>query len=112
LFGGQIRITLGGKDQVLDSPWVADAATMDRMLPEFEQVFTTTSDPSLPGRININLASEAVLSSLPGLSSSQARAIAQLQPSREGPEQPGFQTVAWLVSRGILSAGELRAVAP
>lgn len=112
LFGGQIRITLGGKDQVLDSPWVADAATMDRMLPEFEQVFTTTSDPSLPGRININLASEAVLSSLPGLSSSQARAIAQLQPSREGPEQPGFQTVAWLVSRGVLSAGELRAVAP
>jgi type II secretory pathway component PulK len=112
LFGGQIRLTLGGKDQVLESPWVADAATMDRMLPEFEQVFTITNDASLPGRININLASEAVLSTLPGLSSSQARAIAQLQPSREGPEQTGFETVAWLHSRGVLSAGELRAVAP
>jgi hypothetical protein len=82
------------------------------MLPEFEQTFTVTREQSLEGRININLASEPVLASLPGLSSAQTRAIRQMQPGSEGPEPTGFGTVAWLLSRGVLSSGELRAVAP
>ena len=112
VFGGQVRVTISGKDQLLESPWPADAATIERMLPEFEQTFTVTREQSLEGRININLASEPVLASLPGLSSAQARAIRQMQPGSEGPEPTGFATVAWLLSRGVLSSGELRAVAP
>ncbi|MEY3458269.1 MAG: putative type secretion system protein [Planctomycetota bacterium] len=112
LFGGQVRVTIGGKDQLLESPWPSDASTMERMLPEFEQVFTLTPESVVEGRININLASEPVLASLPGLSESQARAIRVLQPDSRGLEQPGFGTVAWLVSRGVLNAGELRAIAP
>ncbi len=112
VFGGQVRATISGKDQLIESPWSADAATIERLLPEFEKVFTVTSDDVIAGRINVNLAAEPVLASLPGLSSAQARAIRQLQPTGDGPEQPGFATVAWLLSRGILSAGELRAIAP
>ncbi|MFM7057923.1 MAG: hypothetical protein ACKO2P_13465 [Planctomycetota bacterium] len=112
VFGGQVRATISGKDQLIESPWTADAATIERLLPEFEQVFTVTNDAVIDGRINVNLASEPVLASLPGLSSAQARAIHQLQPKYDGSEQPGFATIAWLLSRGVLSAGELRAIAP
>lgn len=113
LFGGQVRITKGGKDQILESPWPADAASMERMLPQFEELFSLDDAPALTGRININLASEPVLESVPGLSESQARAIRLLQPARQfSAQQQGFETVAWLVARGILTPGELRVVAP
>jgi type II secretory pathway component PulK len=112
LFGGQVRITKGGKDQVLESPWPADAAAMERMLPQFEELFALDDAPTATGRININLATEPVLASVPGLSESQARAIRVLQPNRHSSEQQGFETVAWLVARGVLTPGELRVVAP
>lgn len=112
LFGGQVRVTVGGKDQLLESPWSADAATIEKMLPELEQVLTLTNEPAIRGRVNINLASEPVLASLPGLSTAQARAIRQLQPGRGEAGYEGYETVAWLLARGVLSVGELRAVAP
>jgi type II secretory pathway component PulK len=113
LFGGQVRITKAGKDQLLESPWPADAATMERMLPEFQRIFSLEENAVVAGRININQATEPVLASLPGLSESQARAIRVLQPGRESsPQQQGFETVAWLVARGVLTPGELRAIAP
>jgi hypothetical protein len=86
---------------------------MERMLPEFQRIFSLEENAVVAGRININQATEPVLASLPGLSESQARAIRVLQPGRESsPQQQGFETVAWLVARGVLTPGELRAIAP
>jgi DNA uptake protein ComE-like DNA-binding protein len=112
LFGGQVRVTVEGKDRVLQSPWAADAATISRMLPELEEVFCLTMDRAIYGRIDINSASEEVLASIPGVSSSLARAIHSLQPAYEDRGKREFRSTAWLLNRGLVATGEYRAMAP
>jgi len=112
LFGGQVRVTLDGKDRVIQSPWAADAATIGRMLPELEEIFVISTDSAVYGRIDINSASEAVLSSIPGISESLARSIRGLQPKHEEIRKKGFQSVAWILSLGLVTTGEFRAMAP
>jgi hypothetical protein len=113
LFGGQVRISLKGNDVLLQSPWAADPVTIRRMLPLLEQILTTTGSDVLPGRINVNEASEPVLRTLPELSESAARAIVQMQAEiRRNPASPEFSSVAWLLSRGLISTAQLRAIGP
>jgi hypothetical protein len=112
LFGGQVRATVDGKDRVIQSPWAADTATIGRMLPELAEIFSISTDRAVYGRIDINSASEAVLASIPGVSESLARSIRGLQPKPEERRNKGFQSVAWILSRGLVTTGEFRAMAP
>jgi hypothetical protein len=113
LFGGQVRISLDGKDSLLPSPWATDPVTIRRMLPLLEQMLTTTASDVLLGRININEASEPVLRTLPELSNSAARAIVQMQSEiRNSANASEFASVAWVLSRGLVSAAQLRAMGP
>ncbi len=111
LFGGQVQISVDGKDTLLQSPWAADPVTIRRMLPQFERVLTCTDADFFPGRININEASEFVLQTVPGISDSLARTIVRTQDEiRLAPGGDEFSSVAWLVSRGLVSAAELRSL--
>ena len=111
LFGGQVRVSLDGKDTLLQSPWAADPVTVRRLLPVLEQMVTTTASDVLPGRINVNEASEPVLRSLPELSESAARAIVRMQNEiHQNQDMTEFSSVAWLVSRGLVSMAQLRAM--
>lgn len=111
LFGGQVRVAVDGKDTLLQSPWAADPVTVRRLLPVLEQILTTTGGDVLPGRINVNEASEPVLRSLPELSETAARAIVRMQNEiRQNQNTTEFSSVAWLVSRGLVSMAELRAM--
>lgn len=112
LFGGQVRATVDGKDRVIQSPWAADAATIGRMWPELEEIFSISTDSAVYGRIDINSASEAVLASIPGVSESLARSIRGLQPKPEERRKKGLQSVAWILSRGLVTTGEFRAMVP
>ena len=112
LFGGEVRATVSGEDRLLRSPWPADPATISRMLPEFEQVFALTSDAIVQGRININSASADVLATIPGISDSAARSIRSLQPRGGAGLTAENGSVAWLLTRGVLTTGEFRAIAP
>jgi DNA uptake protein ComE-like DNA-binding protein len=111
LFGGQVRVSLDGKDTLLQSPWAADPVTVRRLLPVLEQMVTTTASDVLPGRINVSEASEPVLRSLPELSESAARAIVRMQNEiHQNQDMTEFSSVAWLVSRGLVSMAQLRAM--
>ena len=113
LFGGQVRISLDGKDTLLQSPWAADPVTIRRMLPQFERLLTCTDTDFFPGRINISEASKFVLQTVPGISDSLARTIVRTQDEiRLGPSSDEFSSVAWLASRGLVSAAELRSLGP
>ncbi len=113
LFGGEVRIAIDGTDTLLQSPWSSDPVTVRRMLPLFEQMMTTVDNPSLQGRININEASEAVLRSIPGITESTARAIVGIQREiRTAASGNDYSSVAWLVSRGLVSPAELRTIGP
>ncbi len=113
LFGGQVRISVDGKDSLLQSPWAADPVTIRRMLPQFERILTCTYADFLPGRININEASEVVLRTVPGISDSLARTIVRMQQEIQlAPGGDEFASIAWLASRGLVSAAELRSLGP
>lgn len=113
LFGGQVRVSLNGKDALLQSPWPADPVTVRRMLPIFEQMLTTTDASVLSGRINVNEASMPVLKTIPGMTEAAATAIASIQNQiQRANDSDEFSSVAWLVSRGLVSMAELRAMGP
>lgn len=114
VFGGQVRLSVGGRDTLLQSPWAADPLVVRRMLPFLERELTITDAEILPGRININQASERVLRSIPGISESVARAIVAVQAEMRKTSEvtSEFDSVAWLASRGLMSMAELRAIGP
>lgn len=113
LFGGQVRISISGKDTLLQSPWAADPVIIRRMLPQFEGTLACTNAEFLPGRISINQAGEIVLRTIPGISDSLARTIVRTQDEiRLASSGDEFCSVAWLASRGLVSAAELRSLGP
>ena len=113
LFGGQVRISLDGVDTLLQSPWSADPVSIRRMLPVLERSLTVTDAEFLPGRININEASEIVLQTIPGVSRTLAGTIRRMQTEiRQSYGNEEFSSVAWLVSRGLVSTSQLRAMGP
>jgi hypothetical protein len=82
------------------------------MLPELEETFSVSTDRAIYGRIDINSASEVVLASIPGVSESLARSIRGLQPKLDERRKKGFQSVAWILNRGLVTTGEFRVIAP
>ncbi len=112
LFGGTVRAMVEGKDRVLKSPWPADAATIERMLPRLQQVFRLHREISNPGRVNINTAAVPVLMTIPGITRAMAEAIHRGQPDQQGKVAEDQQVVGWLLRRGIVTPAELRQMAP
>ena len=112
LFGGQVRITIQNKDQFVASPWAADPGSLVRLLPLAEQILTTSDHTVLEGRINVNQASEEVLTSIPGLSPSRAHSIVRMQPKEQHSTGAAYESVAWLAARGVMPVAELRRIAP
>ncbi|MCI0744964.1 MAG: type II secretion system protein GspK [Verrucomicrobia subdivision 3 bacterium] len=78
-------------------------------LPLILDRFTTTRDEKLPGLININTASAAVLQTLPGLPEGVAEAIVV---SRRGLTPDKLRTPAWLYQEGLASAAVFKIIAP
>jgi hypothetical protein len=70
--------------------------------------FTTTFEARLIGLININTASQQVLSTVPGIGDAKAEAVAQARENLS-PEQK--QSPAWLYSEGVLTAAEFKTAA-
>lgn len=110
LFGGHVRILIDGRDTVINSPWSADPATLARQLPLLDQRLTIEREP-VAGRINVNEASEPVLRTIPGITLAQARSILQKQPGLDSASKD-HQSIAWLMTQGILTPGEFRQMAP
>jgi len=113
LIGTDVRIVMDRKDVVLHSPWKADGA-LERALLELDRKLTTTDAPVIAGRININLAPREVLLTIPGLTETQVTAIAAAQANGNGQASIAErkQTIAWLLTEGILDLRHLRQVAP
>lgn len=112
LFGGEVRIMIDGQDTLLASPWPGDPATVRRLLPLFQRMLTVTAGDAFAGRVNVNQAPLPVLKTVPGVTDSLARAIVRTQSEIQRSESREFESVAWLVSRGLLSQAQLREMAP
>ncbi len=78
-------------------------------LPLALDLFTTVADTELPGLINVNTASRAVLACVPGLDEALADAIVS---ARQSVSPDRRKNLAWLVQENVLDAEKFRAVAP
>ncbi len=95
----------------LQSP-LNDVGRQKTLLPLLLDKTTTSKATDLPPRINVNTASQTVLSALPGLSDADIAAIinARPVPSATGTPDPIFNTPAWLITEAKLSPTSLQAV--
>jgi type II secretory pathway component PulK len=113
----QVQVMLNGKQstqQVITqfSFPVTDAASAKELLPIVLDKTTTSADAELPGRINVNTAPKAVLSTLPGLEQQDIDSIMSKQPGSDPSRaaDPIYQTPAWLYTECNVTPTKLQAL--
>ena len=93
------------------SPFSDNPGAMTGYLSELMDNFTVNSQETIPGRININTASRAVLLGVPGMTQEIADSIlAQRDPT--GLNDPTQTHEAWILERGLVTLEEMRALQP
>jgi len=86
-----------------------DPESVGKLLPLVLDKLTAIRESEIPGRINVNTASKAILLALPGLSGSDVQNILAQRP-KAGPDMldPLYQTPAWLITKANLKPQTLR----
>lgn len=109
-----VRIDVDRRDTVLKSPWKGDVRFFERQLPALEEILSVSGESSIPGRINLNLASREVLLTVPGIDAGIAdRIIATRQRRSSGARRsPSRTTVSWLLTERIVDLAAMRTLAP
>jgi type II secretory pathway component PulK len=87
---------------VVNSP-LNDPTKMATLLPLLLDLTTTSTNPELPPRVNVNTAPPEVLAALPGLQPTDVDAILAARGSQD-PADPATTTGAWLVTQANLPA--------
>ncbi|MGO8745633.1 MAG: hypothetical protein ACLQNE_06555 [Thermoguttaceae bacterium] len=113
LVGAKIRIPSPNSKsaKIVASPLAATTAAMRGYLPALLDGTTTSADPVLRGRINVNTASRTVLRAIPGL---EGAAVEQILAARRGHDSgdPIWRTAAWLLTEGIVDLPKMRKLEP
>jgi type II secretory pathway component PulK len=89
---------------------LGDPAQQAQLLPLLLDETTTSPNAALPGRINVNTASQVVLSALPGLADADVQAILTNRPQLSDLTAPDpiYQTPAWLITKANLTPSKLQ----
>jgi hypothetical protein len=88
-----------------------DPGQLPTLLPLLLDETTTSNQPEVTPKININTAPEAVLTALPGgLTSDQIQTIINTRPPTQSDQAPGtaFQTPAWLNTNASIPVSVLQ----
>ncbi|WP_437226175.1 general secretion pathway protein GspK [Planctomicrobium sp. SH661] len=111
LIGSQVQVTIDGQETVLDSPWKADAGSLQQSLPELLDTLTFTTDEQIEGRININQARREVLVGIPGMPEDLPDAILSARAQRlsnGSGSAERFNTAGWLLIDGLVDLETMR----
>jgi len=111
LIGKKVRVKFEGAEEavVLESPF-PNGPAMVAYLPKLMDYATVNPEPVIPGRVNINEASRAVLQGIPGMPPELVDQIisarSQFDPLEDN---PNHQHETWLIADGLLvdEEGEL-----
>lgn len=114
LCGLQVQIPSLEKDEVLDSPWPADAEGFQRVVQELGDEVTLFAGHAVEGRINVNEAPWEVLATIPGLSPDVARAIEARRSGVSGGSLAAGNNgdVTWLLTDGLMEWKVFREAMP
>ncbi|MEX0937646.1 MAG: hypothetical protein WDZ59_07275 [Pirellulales bacterium] len=97
---------------VIESPFGEEANELEAYLPQLMDNLTVGSNPSVPGRININQASEAVLRCIPEITEEIVQQILSRRQLEASPDDPTRRHPTWLLSEALVSVEEMKALHP
>ncbi len=100
-----VEVPSGKTTRKIPSPLQSNSPEFIELLTAVDSETTTNPAETVVGRININLASEAVLRALPGIST---ETVSQIVQQRDSLEESEKRNTAWLVSHQIISAEQYR----
>ena len=108
LVGAKVEVTFSGDSSptVLKSPFENALGPMIFYLPTLMDNVTVNPSPAIPGRININQASRAVLMGIPGMDEETVDRILEIRVPEPDGSQPTLQHETWLLTEGVLQTEE------
>jgi DNA uptake protein ComE-like DNA-binding protein len=114
LIGAKTRVTIEGQEEpvIIESPFSDEIGMMSSYLPQLMDNCTINPDPVIPGRVNINRAPRAVLMAIPGMTENIADLIISQRDLENSEYDVELQHETWLLSRGIVTLEEMRAMMP
>ena len=111
LIGAQVNATIEGQQTMLESPWKSDPGSLQQALPLLLDTLTTTADPEIRGRININQARREVLVGIPNMPEGVPDAILSIRSQRVAGASgtaDRFATAGWLLIEGLVDLQTMR----
>lgn len=112
LIDSRADVTMNGTNTTLSSPWTADSG-LEALLPQLLDAISTTPDPFLEGRININQARREVLLGLPKMTPEVVEAIVAAQSiDGSGDQTLRRSTTAWLYTDQLVDIWGMRELDP
>jgi hypothetical protein len=114
LVGVQVQIPRQGEEKplVIASPFSVDSVSLRETLPKLLDYTTTIREPVIRGRINVDLAPEAVLRAIPGMDDSLVSRITSARAAPVGQEDPGRRHALWLLTDGLVDLEQMKALLP
>jgi hypothetical protein len=105
----------GGSGQTTTKTYpspLSDPSKLNQLLPLLLDKCTTRKDAEIPARVNVNTASRAVLTCLPGLEDSDVQTILSNRPTPGSYDVSDmtYQTSAWLLTQAKLPTSKLKAL--
>jgi type II secretory pathway component PulK len=102
----------GTTPKSVPSPFSSDTGAMASYLPTLMDQTTVSSGTTIPGRININLASQTVLEAIPGMTDEIVQAIMEKRQDDPTNEPPDHQVETWLLTDGVVTLTQMKALEP
>ncbi|MGO8746211.1 MAG: general secretion pathway protein GspK [Thermoguttaceae bacterium] len=113
LVGAQVSIN--GKDGnavLVQTPFPNTTMGMSTYLPNLMDNLTVQTASTIPGRININQATNAVLTGIPGMTSDIIQQIIAQQEPDPSQADPSRRYATWLLTEGIVTLAQMKALEP
>lgn len=112
LIGAQVHVPVRNVDEILESPWPAEASKMQSLIDELSARLTTEPGDIVSGRVNPTKAPRSVLRGVDGMTDELADRL--LVARRRPPGDPllGRRNLGWLIQEGVLDLATLQTIAP
>ncbi|MCA9166440.1 MAG: general secretion pathway protein GspK [Planctomycetales bacterium] len=114
LIGSKVQAKLANNEGtvILTSPFTDSPAEMLVYLPKLMDLCTSNPAQTIPGRVNINRASRAVLLAVPGMNEDLVDAIISARNMANSEFQEDLQTEAWLLTHALVSLDDMKLLIP
>ncbi|HZL91455.1 MAG TPA: hypothetical protein VFB96_24010 [Pirellulaceae bacterium] len=114
LVGAKVQARFDGEDEqvLIASPIGADLGSMALGFPLLMDNVTVNPAKTIPGRININQASAAVLSGIPGMDEEIVSSIISSREYDSGADRPNHLHETWILVEGIVTLDQMKQLMP